>query len=116
MSTQRIHATPCGRRPRWRATAACWELEGPLRSPGAPPTGSDPETVCLQVYRRGGVPTPTRQWEVHTADGTLVGTLDFGFPPFRFGTEVDGLETHGPDRLQFDLSRQNRIEDEGVSL
>ncbi len=84
---------------------------------GAKPTGSDIETRLLQVYRAGGVPTPQRQWAVYDKEGTLMGYVDCGFPPLRFGTEVDGFESHGtPAGLQYDRNRQNRIEDTGFSL
>jgi hypothetical protein len=81
---------------------------------GARPTGSDLETVCLQVYRAGGVPTPQRQYEVYAADGTPVGITDFGWPPLAFVTEVDGLGSHGTETgMQYDYSRQARMEDLG---
>jgi hypothetical protein len=86
------------------------------RPVGARPTGSDIETICLQVYRRGGVPTPQRQWAVYDTDGTgeLIGYGDFGFPPRALITEIDGSETHGtPSGIQYDYSRQSRMEDLG---
>ena len=33
-----------------------------LRPVGSRPTGSDDETICLQIYRRHGVPAPIRQY------------------------------------------------------
>lgn len=85
---------------------------------GAPPTGSDLETQCLQVYRCGGVRAPERQFPVVAPDGEVVAIADFGFPPVRFVAETDGLETHGKTReqQQYDLNRQNRILDAGYSL
>ena len=84
------------------------------RPHGARPTGSDVETICMQVYRRGGVPTPQRQWPVYADDGRVVGYADFGFPPKAFLVEIDGLESHGTEAgTQYDHNRQNRIEDLG---
>ena len=84
---------------------------------GAPPTGSDLETRCLQVFRRGGLPRPERQWPVLDLHGELIGFADFGFPPIRFVVETDGLDAHSTaDQLQHDLNRQNRILDAGYGL
>jgi hypothetical protein len=84
---------------------------------GAPPTGSDLETRCLQVWRHGHVPTPTRQFPVLAFDGELLGTADFGFWPCRFLVETDGHETHKTKaQRQYDLNRQNRFGDAGYDL
>ena len=84
---------------------------------GAPPTGSDLETRCLQVWRYGHVPTPTRQFPVIGPDEELVATTDFGFAPARFVVETDGLGTHTtPAQQQYDLNRQNRISDAGYAF
>jgi very-short-patch-repair endonuclease len=85
------------------------------RRDGERPTGSDLETLCLQLYRRGGL-HPSRQWEVRNGRGELLGFGDFGWPPKAFITEVDGLATHGPEDRQYDYSRQARIEDEGYTF
>lgn len=86
-----------------------------LRRPGARPTGSDLETLCLQLYRRGGL-FPERQWEVLDEQGALVGFGDFGFPPKAFISEVDGLVAHGPEKREYDYNRQARIEDLGYTF
>ena len=86
------------------------------RPTGAPPTGSDLETRCLQVFRRGGVRAPERQWPVISPDGDLVAIGDFGFPPSLFVVETDGLETHNTRELQYDLNRQNRLSDAGYDF
>jgi hypothetical protein len=78
-----------------------------LRPVGARPTGSDLETLCLQLYRRGRL-YPERQWEVRNTAGVLLGFGDFGFPPKAFISEVDGLVAHGPEARQYDYSRQAR--------
>jgi len=85
---------------------------------GARPTGSDLETQCLQVFRRGGIREPVRQFPVIDPNGQVAAVADFGFPPKLFVAETDGLETHGKTReqQQYDLNRQNRILDAGYSL
>lgn len=85
------------------------------RRAGSRPTGSDLETLCLQLYRRGGL-HPERQWEVRAEDGSVLGFGDFGFPPKAFISEVDGLATHGSDAAQYDYGRQARIEDLGYTF
>jgi len=88
------------------------------RSHGEPPTGSDLETQCVQVWRRGGIPRPRRQWSVLDREGHFVATADFGFYPRLFVVENDGLSTHGKtkEQQQYDLNRQNRINDAGYDL
>ena len=84
---------------------------------GARPTGSDLETLYLQVIRRGRIRAPERQFDVLDAEGARVAVADFGFPPARFVAETDGFETHSaPAQLQYDLNRQNRINDAGYEL
>jgi hypothetical protein len=83
---------------------------------GAPATGSDLETRCLQVWRWGGVRHPQRQFPVIAPDGERVATADFGFPPVPFVVETDGKQTHGNRELQYDNTRQNRINDAGYDL
>jgi len=85
------------------------------REPGERPTGSDIETICLQVYRRAGL-APRRQWRVDGADGELVGFGDFGFPPKAFISELDGLASHDLENRQYDYDRQRRIEDLGYTF
>jgi len=82
-----------------------------LRPVGARPTGSDDETICLQVYRRRGVPTPIRQYEL-VLDGIVVAIVDFAWPLWSFIVEIDGFDTHGnPVAHGNDLHRQNWISD-----
>lgn len=86
------------------------------RPHGAPPTGSDAETVALQVWRYGGVRTPERQHLVVNDSGEFVAEVDFGFVPYPLVAEIDGLTYHGPEQQQYDLNRQNRIEDLGITV
>jgi len=86
------------------------------RRPGEAPTGSDLETLNLQLWRKDRrVPRPERQWPVLDRDGEVVAIADFGFPPSLFVVEDDGPETHGKTKAQqqYDLNRQNRISDAG---
>jgi hypothetical protein len=84
---------------------------------GAAPTGSDLETRCLQVFRRGGVPQPERQWPVLDEQEEVVADADFGFPPRLFVVETDGLGTHKTrEQQQYDTNRQNRISDAGYDF
>ena len=84
---------------------------------GAPPTGSDLETLYLQAIRTGGLRPPQRQYRVVDTVGQLVAIADFGFPPARFVVETDGHETHSsPEQQQYDLNRQNRISDAGYTF
>lgn len=86
------------------------------RRHGEAPTGSDLETLNLQVWRSDRrIPRPERQWPVRDQYGDVTATADFGFPPRLFVVEDDGLETHGKtkEQQQYDLNRQNRISDAG---
>jgi hypothetical protein len=107
----------------WRhgTPALCEVLE--RRKIGEPPTGSDLETLCLQVLRRGGVPRPQRQMavrDVRIADGDHAETpvfADFGWHPLLFVVETDGLMTHKTREQQlYDIHRQNYIIDCGYDL
>ena len=86
-----------------------------LRLPNERPTGSDIETICLQVYRRAGL-APTRRWRVDDPAGRLLGFGDFGFPPKAFISELDGLGSHDLEHRQHDYNRQALIEDLGYTF
>lgn len=84
---------------------------------GAPPTGSDLETRCLQILRGGGVPDPVRQFPVYTSAGDWVANADFGWWQVRFVVETDGVEYHKtPQQVLYDTTRQNAIIDAGYDL
>lgn len=84
---------------------------------GEPPTGSDLETRCLQLYRKHGVPRPIRQYPVRTPNGTWVADADFGWWAVKFVVETDGVETHRtPEQVLYDTTRQNAIIDAGFDL
>ena len=78
------------------------------RRPG-PPTGSPAETMLLRRMRLAGIEEPVCQHVVHLSDGT-VAVLDFAWPKYMKGVEVDGLEAHAAaHRLEADLRRQNLL-------
>ena len=78
------------------------------RKPG-PPTGSAAETMLLRRMRAAGIEEPVCQHVVHLSDGT-VAVIDFAWPRYLKGVEVDGLETHATaHRLESDLQRQNLL-------
>ncbi len=84
---------------------------------GERPTGSDLETLWLQLYRKHGLPRPIRQFPVHTADGVWVADADFGWWGVKFVVETDGVETHKtPEQVLHDTTRQNAIIDAGFGL
>ena len=73
---------------------------------GAPATGSDAETLMVQLVRRGGLPDPERQLP------QMLGAeyrLDLSWTPWRVTVEVDGRGAHGPEQFVNDRRRQNRI-------
>jgi hypothetical protein len=102
----------------WVADHAGWQGAPGLRAvqarrrPGERPTGSDDETIVMQIYRRYGIDFE-RQFEVVDEDGILIGYADFGHPPSACLTEVDGLGTHDLANRQHDYNRQGRMEDIG---
>lgn len=83
-----------------------------VRPRGAPPTGSDAETLFAQIARRCGLPPPERQYRVLLRGREY--RLDFAWPALRLAVEIDGFEVHGrPGALRADLRRQNRIQLDG---
>lgn len=94
----------------WHGAPALRAVMG-RREPGERPTGSEPETRALQLYRAARIGTK-RQWRVVTDDGiTYFG--DFGFPPKRCITEIEGLEAHDLANRQYDYDRKGQLEDMG---
>lgn len=53
------------------------------------------ESRSRVAIARAGLPTPVPQWEVHSADGRLVGRVDFGWPAQRAVGEFDGRIKYG---------------------
>lgn len=82
------------------------------RKPGERPTGSYPETVALQLFRRERM-RAQRQFPVWDDDGDFIGFGDFGHPPKMCINEIDGLKGHDLSQRQHDYNRQGRMEDVG---
>lgn len=79
-------------------------------------TGSPAETELLTAMRHEGVPEPVVQYEVVLDDGRRY-VVDFAWPQWGKGVEVDGLDAHaGADALERDLRRQNALMDAGLEL
>ena len=73
--------------------------DGGAQSPG--------ESVGLHLFWIGGIPRPQTQYEVHDADGVLLGTCDWGWPEHGLLGEFDGLVKYGrllrPDQQPGDV-------------
>jgi very-short-patch-repair endonuclease len=103
---------------RWRAgTLARPGRSGPSqllraldrRSAAAAATGSDAETLLVQLVRAAGLPDPERQFVVRLPSGRTA-VLDFAYVAVRLFMEVDGWAAHGtPRALQRDLARQDEL-------
>ncbi len=78
-----------------------------LRPRGARPTESLLETLAVQLIRDFGLPTPTRQYVVHTLDGRFVARVDLCWPEPGVFFELDG---RGHDRQPVhDAARQTAV-------
>lgn len=53
------------------------------------------ESRSRVAIRRAGLPDPLPQWEVRTADGRLIGRVDFGWPEHAAVGEFDGRIKYG---------------------
>ncbi|MPZ65850.1 MAG: hypothetical protein GEU83_10165 [Pseudonocardiaceae bacterium] len=53
------------------------------------------ESRSRVALSRFGLPAPAPQWEVRSADGTVVGRVDFGWPELRTVGEFDGRVKYG---------------------
>jgi hypothetical protein len=83
--------------------------------------GGDRLTAALGPYAAGARPRSEKEahvlrlfhnWQYVIRDerGRFVAKVDFGWPPWRFGLEYDGDESHPPRRWAHDDRRQARIE------
>ena len=84
------------------------------RRPGERATGSDEETIAMQVLRAKF--DVRRQWPVWDEDDVLIGYGDLALPPFAFILEVDGTSVHTDETRQYDYWRHGRIEDVGYRI
>ncbi|GAB2931150.1 type IV toxin-antitoxin system AbiEi family antitoxin domain-containing protein [Rhodococcus aerolatus] len=67
------------------------------------------ESETRLLLHDGGLPRPTLQHEVRTADGRLVARLDLAWPDHRVAVEYDGLEFHR-DRRSLENDRRRAAE------
>jgi hypothetical protein len=58
-------------------------------------TESPGESRSRVAIWRAGLPRPVVQWKVRSADGRLIGRVDFGWPELRTVGEFDGLVKYG---------------------
>lgn len=78
------------------------------RPAGAPPTESLLETLMVQLARTiPGLPPPTRQLEVFTADGVFVARVDLSWPELGIFIELDGQQHKG--QPVYDAIRQTAV-------
>lgn len=75
-------------------------------------TESDFEMMLVQVLRRGGLPEPVRQFELHDADG-LIGRFDCAYPEGMVVIEADSVQYHH-DRERFERDRERRVRAEAI--
>jgi hypothetical protein len=69
---------------------------------------SDPETRLLRILRRGGLPTPVRQYEL-TFRGRTV-RIDLAYPDDKVSLEYDGIDPHsGLRALEKDRAKGNLV-------
>lgn len=74
------------------------------------------EQMMLQLLRRAGIPLPLPQHRV-VEDGVPIARIDFAYPAYRLGIEVDGYRWHsGVQRWREDLRRENRLKLLGWTL
>ena len=79
---------------------------------GEGPSGSDIETLLLQVIRDAGLPLPVRQHPVVTAFGPRY--LDLAYPQHRVAIETDGMDARlDPEVFLDERDRQNLVESQG---
>ena len=77
---------------------------------------SELEQRLLHLLRRSGLPLPNPQHRV-TEEGRFVARLDFAYPAYLLGIEVDGYRWHsGAERWRQDLRRENRLKLLGWTL
>jgi very-short-patch-repair endonuclease len=78
-----------------------------MRPVDAPPTESLLETYAVQLIRDAGLPTPTRQFVVRTADDRFVARVDLCWPELGVFLELDGRGHDG--QPVYDAVRQTAV-------
>lgn len=71
---------------------------------------SPAEAAAIRRIRVFGLPAPVTQHEVVDEDGNFVARLDMAWPADRIAREYDSLRFHGPDRIEADEERLQRLE------
>lgn len=71
--------------------------------------GSPAEMRLLRRLAEWGFPTPVRQLDVYSPEGTFLGRLDLAWPEVCIGIEYDGARTHTPRDLSHDELRHAAI-------
>lgn len=74
------------------------------------------EAAAIRRIRLAGVPAPATQYEVFDADGCFVARLDMAWPDELVAREYDSMAFHGPDRIEPDEERRQRLEALGWSV
>ena len=73
------------------------------------PTGSERETMVLQIIRAAGLPDPTRQFRVYDHN-EFIGQVDLSYPAARITIEYDSDEFHtGFVATASDSARRHRM-------
>jgi hypothetical protein len=75
-------------------------------------TDSSFETRLIQVLRRGGLPEPVRQVELHD-DAGFIGRFDCAYPPAMVAIEADSVRHHH-SRARFEADRERRSRAEAI--
>lgn len=74
------------------------------------------EAAAIRRIRLAGLPAPVAQHEVLDADGRFVARLDLAWPDELVAREYDSVAFHGPDRIEADELRRQRLEGLGWSI
>lgn len=74
------------------------------------------EAAVVRRIRLAGLPTPVTQHVVVDGDGRFVARLDLAWPGELVAREYDSIAFHGPDRVEADEARRQRLEQLGWSI
>lgn len=72
--------------------------------------------AAIRRIRPAGVPVPVTQHVVLDAAGAFVARLDMAWPDELVAREYDSIAFHGPDRIEADEARRQRLEALGWSV
>ena len=74
---------------------------------------SPAEAAAIRRILSFGLPAPVTQHEVEDADGSFIARLDLAWPAHKTAREYVSVRWHGPDRIEHDELRLQRLEAEG---